>query len=129
LANNFNAVNDFKFASPKDFIPYYEVATDQFSIVGFALCFLVLIWVEVVIIKTKQLFWLWIPFLFVVLVAVTLSYHQEHLFHFKKENGLWEGGFSLSYFVCAGIIFIAGSIILLNYFVCKNILKKIKFKK
>lgn len=124
LANKFNTVNDLKFANAKDFVPYYEAATNQFWLLGVVICFASLVWVDMVAIKTKQLFWLWIPFLFTVVVAITNSYQEEQLFHFKKANGLWNGGFSLSYFFGLGQIFIAGFVILINYKGFKKYFKK-----
>jgi len=123
-ANKYNAVNDLKFASAKDVVPYYEAAANQFLLVGTVICFASWVWVNVVAIKTKQLFWLWIPFLFTIVVAIANSYQEEQLFHFKKANGLWKGGFSLSYFFGIGTILIAGSILLINYWGLKKICKR-----
>jgi len=124
LANNFSAVNDYKLANAKDFVPYYEAATNQFWLAGIIICFVSWVWVDVVIIKTRQLFWLWLPFLFIVFVAIVNSKHEEQLFHFNKVNGLWMGGFSLSYFIGFGIIIMAGFILLLNYFGFKKYLQR-----
>jgi len=66
---------------------------------------------------------LWIPFLCTVFIAITNSYQEEQLFHFKKANGLWNGGFSLSYFFGPGRIFIAGFVILINYIGFKKYFK------
>jgi len=126
VAYKYDAINNFKFASPKDFVPYYEAAANQFWLVGMIICFTSWLWVAIVAIKTKQLFWLWIPFIFTVFVALRNSYHDEQLFHFKKANGLWNGGFSLSYFFGIGIILIAGLIILINYFGLKKYFQKEK---
>jgi len=115
LSNKYDAVGNFKFAAPKDFVPYYEAAVNQFWLAGIIICFVSWVWVDVVIIKTRQLFWLWLPSLFIVFVAIINSKQEEQLFHFKKANGLWKGG-ALSYFVAAGLIFISGVILLLNYF-------------
>jgi hypothetical protein len=123
VASKYNAVNYFKFATAKDFIPYYEVAVNQFWLIGFTLCFVSWVWVNVVAIKTQQFFWLWLPLLFIVFVALANSYHEEQLFHFKKANGLWKGGFSLSYFIGIGTIIITGFILLINYFVLKKYFK------
>jgi len=76
-ANKYNTVTDFKFANAKDFVPYYEAATNQFWLLGVVICFVSLVWVDIVAIKTKQLFWLWIPFLCTVVVALTNSYQEE----------------------------------------------------
>ena len=92
-ANKYNEVNDLKFANAKDVVPYYEAAANQFLLVGTVICFASWVWVNFVAIKTKQLFWLWIPFLFTIVVAITNSYQEEQLFHFKKANGLWNGDF------------------------------------
>ena len=99
VANEYNAVNDFKFAAPKDFVPYYKAAANQFWLFGIIISFIIWIWIDVVVIKTKQLYWLWIPFVFIAVVAITNSLHEEQLFQFKKANGMWKGGFSLSFFL------------------------------
>lgn len=125
LANKYNAVADLKFAYPKDFVPYYEAAADQFLLVGSLICMASWILVNVLSIKNNQLFWLWIPFLFTAFVAIIMSYQNEELFHFKKANGMWKGGFSLSYFFGIAIIIIAAIVIVINFFILKYILKKI----
>ncbi len=124
VANRFNAVNNLKLANAKDFVPYCEAAANQFWLVGIVICFASWVWVNFVTIKTKQLFWLWIPFLFTIVVAIANSYQEEQLFHFKKANGLWKGGFSLSYFFGIGVIFFAGFIILIDYLGLKRYFKR-----
>ena len=124
LADKYNAVADFKFAYPKDFVPYYEAAANQFLLAGIIVYLVSWIWVNIVAIKTNQLFWLWIPFLFTVVIALMMSNQEENLFHFKKANGMWNGGFSLSYFFGIAIILVAAVVVLVNFFVLKNMLKK-----
>lgn len=124
VANKYNAVNNLKFAAAKDFVPYYEAAANQFWLVGIIISFIIWIWIDVVVIKTKQLYWLWIPFVFIAVVAITNSLHEEQLFHFKKANGMWKGGFSLSFFFNIGIIVIAAFLLLFNYFGFKMYFKK-----
>ena len=124
VANKYNAVNDFKFAAAKDFVPYYEAAANQFWLVGIIISFIIWIWIDVVVIKTKQLYWLWIPLVFIAVIAITNSLYEEQLFHFKKANGMWKGGFSLSFFFNIGIIVIAAFLLLFNYFGFKMYFKK-----
>ena len=124
FASKYNAVADFKFAYPKDFVPYYESAANQFLLAGTVVCLAIWIWVNIVCIKTQQLFWLWIPFLFTAVVALIMSNHEENLFHFKKANGMWSGDFSLSYFFGVAIMVVAAVVVLVNFFVLKNILRK-----
>ena len=126
LANKYNAVGEYKFAFAKDFVPYYELAINQFSVVGSIFCFAIWIWVDVVIIKTKQFFWLIIPFLFIVIVALTYGNQSEKLFHFKKTNGLWDGSFSLSGIISYLIIIVAAFVMAVNYFGFKIYFKKQK---
>ena len=126
LANKYNAVGEYKFFNAKDFVPYYEKTSNQFSIVGTIICFLSWIWAEVVIVKTKQFFWLTIPFLFIVIVALTYVNQSEKLFHFKKTNGLWDGSFSLSGIFSYLIIIVAAFVIAVNYFGFKMYFKKQK---
>ncbi len=119
VARKYDAVNALKFAFAKDYVPFYEAAADEFWIVGIFICFASWVWVDVVVIKTKQLFWLWIPFLFIIVVTITNTNHEEKLFHFKKANGLWKGGFSLSYVFGIGVIIIAGITLIINYLAFK----------
>ena len=120
LANRFDNVADLKLAYANEILPYYEDAANKFWKVGIMLFFAIWLWANVISIKTKQLFWLWIPFLLMIAVAITDSYHDEAMFHFKKANDLWNGSFSLSYFFGAGEILITGFVILINYFALKR---------
>lgn len=116
LANKYSAVSEFKLAAAEDRAACYEAAIDKFWYVGIVISFINMVWVEIVVIKTRQLYWLWVPFLMITAVVVANTYQEEQLFHFKKANGLWKGGFSLSYFFCIAIILIAAFVLLANYF-------------
>ena len=123
LANKYTAVSEFKLAAAEDRAACYEVAIDKFWYVGIVISFINMVWVEILIIKTKELYWLWVPFLMITAVVLTNTYHEEQLFHFKKANALWEGGFSLSYFFCIVIILIAAFFLSVNYFAFRKYFK------
>ncbi len=124
LAYKFNAVSQLKLASAEELLIYYNSAANKFWEFGFVLFILNWIWVDIVIIKTKKLYWLWIPFSLIATVALVNTHHEEELFHFKKASGLWKGGFSLSYFVCIAIILIAAFVLSINYVAFKRYFKR-----
>ncbi|MFC4262715.1 hypothetical protein ACFOWM_07495 [Ferruginibacter yonginensis] len=119
LANAYHVIETYKLAFAKDFVPYYQSAAQTFFQVGLTICIVSWLWVNFVSITSQKLFWLWIPFVFSIIVAIGLGYCNEHLFHFKKEHGLWKGEFSLSYFFSAAIIIIAAFILITNYWALK----------
>ena len=53
-----------------------------------------------------------------------MSWQAEAIFIFTKQNGLWDGGFSLSEFVAFVIVFFAVVILVINYFILKAIVYK-----
>ncbi len=123
LANNYYTVQDYKLIANEK-INYLNKAADSFYTYGFIICALSWVWVNIVALKTKQLFWLWIPFLFTCFVAYKMSYHAEDIFIFNKQNGMWKGGFSVSYFVGIVMVVLAAVVLLLNFFILKMINKK-----
>jgi magnesium-transporting ATPase (P-type) len=90
---------------------------------GGIICLVSLIWINVASYKTNNLYLLWIPFAFIVFVAIITGYNAEDIFIFKKENGLWKGSFSLSYFASAAIVIFAAITTGINYFILKRMLK------
>ncbi len=125
LAYKYYDVSEYKLIANEK-INYLTAAADNFCLYGFIICAIIWAWVNIVAIKTKQLFWLLLPFLFVCFVAYKISYHAEDIFIFNKENGMWKGGFSVSYFAAIGIIIIAVVILLVNYLVLKTVIKKLE---
>lgn len=94
-------------------------AADNFFEIGIPICIVSLIWANVMVVKTKQLFWLLLPLLYSIFVGWLIGYHEEDIFIFTKDNGMWNGGFSLSYLLSIIIIFFAVLEITINYFVLK----------
>jgi hypothetical protein len=123
FAYQYYLVQDYKLIANEK-INYLNKAAYKFCTYGFIVCATNWLWVNVVAIKIKQFVWLWLPFSFTAFVAWLISYHAEDIFMFNKENGLWKGGFSVSYFAGGIIILIAAVVLLLNYFVLKMIIKK-----
>lgn len=109
---------------PADKVKYLKAAADNFCTYGFIICFISWVNTNITAVKTNSPAWLWIPFVFTVWVSCSVSYQAEDIFLFNKANGMWKGGFSLSYFVGIGIILIAAVALLINYFIVKAIIKK-----
>lgn len=98
-------------------------SADNFINTGFIICVVSWVWANVLAIQTKRTFWVFMPFLFTVIVACLMSWQAETIFIFNKQNGLWKGGFSLSYFLGIVIIFTAAAILGINYLIIKRFLK------
>lgn len=98
-------------------------SADNFINTGFIICVVSWVWANVLAIQTKCSFWVFMPFLFTVIVACLMSWQAETIFIFNKQNGLWKGGFSLSYFLGIVIIFTAAAILGINYLIIKRFLK------
>ena len=115
LANNYAIMQEIK-SIPIDKIRHLTDAADNFYRYGFMVCGTIWILTNFMILKTKQMYWLWIPFVFTTIVALTISYQTEDIFLFNKENGLWKGGFSLSYVFSIIVILGASILLIVNYF-------------
>ncbi len=122
LAYNYFLVSEYKLITSEK-VGYLLKAADNFSLYGSIICLLMLLWINVASYKTNNLYLLWIPFAFIVFVAVISGYNAEDIFIFKKENGLWKGGFSISYFASAAVVIFAAIVIGINYIILKKILK------
>ena len=123
LALNYAQIHDHNLTALQK-VKFLNKAADDFINVGFIICILSWIWTNVFVVKTKQLFWLCIPFLFTVFVSWIMSWQDEDIFIFNKQNGLWKGGFSLSYFFGTAIIIFAAVLLVINYFFLKSKIKK-----
>jgi hypothetical protein len=123
FAYQYYLVQDYKLIAAKK-INYLNKAAYKFCTYGFIICATSWVWANIAAVKTKQFFGLWIPFLFTAFVAWLMSYHAEDIFIFNKENGMWKGGFSVSYFAGVIIIVIAAIVLLFNYIILKMISKK-----
>jgi hypothetical protein len=80
---------------------------------------LVLLAIGNVILWTSRNAWaLWTTFVFfAVFTIVDYFVLSPAAFAFKKSNGLWQGEFSLSYFVGAGIVIVVGVLVFMNQYV------------
>lgn len=123
LAINYAQIHDYNLPALQK-VKLLNKSADNFSNVGFIICIVSWIWTNVFVIKTKQLFWLCISFLFTVFVSWIMSWQDEDIFIFNKQNGLWKGGFSLSYFFGTAIIIFAAVLLVINYFILKSKIKK-----
>lgn len=110
--------------NPNDKIKLLTIAADNFMEYGFMICAISWLIVNIAAVVTKQLAWLLVPFIFTVIVTFLMSYYEEDMFLFKKTNGMWKGGFSMSYFVGVGIVIITAITILINYIILKSSFKK-----
>lgn len=124
FANKFFQVKEYKLIASEK-LDYLVNASDNFCKVGIIICFAMLIWVNFIVIKTTKFYWFWLPILFVITVAILIGYLAENIFIFTKQNGLWQGGFSVSYFVSIIIIIASAIFIGLDYIVLKKITKVI----
>ena len=97
-------------------------AADDFINIGFYISILIWILSNINVVKTKQKWWLLAPLLFTIFVSLVMSWQAECIFIFNKQNGLWKGGFSLSYFFGLAIIFFAVIIFTINYYIVKSFL-------
>ncbi|MBP6431081.1 MAG: hypothetical protein KA319_04885 [Ferruginibacter sp.] len=123
LAYKYYQAQDYKLIANEK-INYLNQAADNFYTYGLIICIASWLWVNIAAFKTKQLFWLWIPFLFVCFVAYKMSYHAEDIFIFNKQNGMWKGGFSISYLVSIVLVLISIVVLCINFFILKNVTKK-----
>lgn len=123
MAINYAQIQDYNLTALQK-VKLLNKAADDFINVGFIICILSWIWTNLFVVKTKQLFWFFIPFLFTVFVSWIMSWQDEDIFIINKQNGLWKGGFSLSYFFGIAIIIFAAVLLVINYFILKRKIKK-----
>jgi hypothetical protein len=95
-------------------------AADNFLNIGFIVCVCSWVWSNILSVKSRQLFWIVIPFLYTVAISWEMTWQSEYIFIFNKQNGMWKGGFSLSYFLGAAIIFFTLIVLLVNYLILKS---------
>ncbi len=118
----FNAVFYMKILASAKVI-LLEKRLDDFwlwSLILYACTLIICNWIAY---KKKQFFWLLFAFLFAVAVAFTYTEGVEGIFIFKKQNGLWKGGFSLSFFITFFYSFVALIVWFANWLALKGILK------
>lgn len=107
-------------------IQLFNQAADNFASAGFVICLASWLWVNVLAVKTRQALWVWLPFLYTVFVSWQTSYQEESIFIFNKQNGMWKGGFSLSFFFGVAIIFFSLIVLVINYLILTSLQKNKK---
>lgn len=126
FANKFVQIQDLKLeATQKSLL--LGATLDHFIIIGLTISIGSWIIANLIVLKSERLFYIWIPLLFVVITSVLMSYFEEFIFDFNKQNNLSKGGFSISFIISGCIILLSLIIIEINYFALKYYFKnKIK---
>jgi predicted membrane protein len=106
-------------------ISYIQQAADNFSNCGIFFCLISWILTNFIILQSSDKRWLLLPVLLVCIVSILVSSHAEEIFIFKKQEGLWDGSFSLSFLIAVfsiiGSFVLAGfNFIVLTYFLNKK---------
>jgi hypothetical protein len=94
-------------------ISYIQQAADNFSNCGMIFCFTSWILTNFIILKSSDKRWLLLPVLLVSIISILVSSHTEEIFIFKKQEGLWDGSFSLSFLIA--VFSIIGSFVLAGF--------------
>lgn len=123
LANVYNNSYEIKLIAAER-INYIQKAADNFSMFGFVCCFISWILSNIIAIKTKKTIWLLIPLLLTSIISIMVTGQIEEIFKFKKAEGLWMGGFSLSYLIVFFTVIVSILMIGINYFILKYFLSK-----
>jgi len=123
LANVYNNSYEIKLIATER-INYIQLAADNFRKFGFVSCFISWVLSNIIAIKTKKTIWLLIPLLLTSIISIIITGQTEEIFKFKKAEGLWEGGFSLSYLVAFFLVIVSVLVIGINYFILKQFLNK-----
>lgn len=123
LANVYNNSYEIKLIAAER-INYIQQAADNFSMFGFVCCFISWVLSNIIAIKTKKTIWLLIPLLLTSIISIMVTGQIEEIFKFKKAEGLWMGGFSLSYLIVFFTVIVSILMIGINYFILKYYLNK-----
>lgn len=123
LANVYNNSYEIKLIAAER-INYIQKAADNFSMFGFVCCFISWVLSNIIAIKTKKTIWLLIPLLLTSIISIMVTGQTEEIFKFKKAEGLWMGGFSLSYLIVFFTVIVSILMIGINYFILKYFLSK-----
>jgi hypothetical protein len=121
FAYKYIQVQDYKLIATEK-LQLLQKAIDNFNNVGFVVVLVSCILSNYNVVKTKKLFFVWMPLLYVIVVAVLFNKHEDSLFDFKKANGLWKGDFSLTFLFAIFFIIAAVIILTINYFALKTII-------
>ena len=123
LANVYNNSYEIKLIAAER-INYIQKAADNFSMFGFVCCFISWVFSNIIAIKTKKTIWLLIPLLLTSIISIMVTGQTEEIFKFKKAEGLWKGGFSISYLIAFFSVIVSILVIGVNYFILKQFLSK-----
>ena len=123
LANVYNNSYEIKLIATER-INYIQLAADNFRKFGFVSCFISWVLSNIIAIKTKKIIWLLIPLLLTSIISIIITGQTEEIFKFKKVEGLWMGGFSLSYLIAFFTVIVSVLVIGINYFILKQFLNK-----
>ncbi len=119
----FILVEDYKLVATEKYI-LLQNADNSFTNAALFITLAIWFWVNVVIIKTKQLFWLIIPYLFTIFSIVISAYFSDKLFIFKKQNIGFDGSFSIGYIAAILFIVFISFVAVINYVISKRLLQK-----
>jgi Kef-type K+ transport system membrane component KefB len=102
----------------RKFSDYFDKAT--------LLIYVVLIFIANLIYRDTQkgIYLLYAWLIFSTLTLFSYMYMSEELFHFKKQNGLWEGESSLAFIAGFFLCLIAATAAFINYAVLKKVMPK-----
>lgn len=123
LLNEFNSLADYKLIANEK-VNLLENTASNFEVISLIICALLWVWSNFVIIKTKQYFWLFLPFVFMCFCVVCSCKMSNEIFSFKKQNGLWNGSFSVTYIAGIFGILLTGIALLINYLTLKKVISK-----
>lgn len=92
--------------------------------VGNILSLLLLLLCNIYAYSSKKAKWIFLALAFYAVAEVFNSFKSEAIFHFRKANGLWDGGFSLGLIGAAFLIVVAALAIFINYLLLQYFIKK-----
>lgn len=108
----------------KDKIILLTNVKSEFDTVSLSICVLLWIWVNFMVIKIKQFFWLWIPFVFSGFCIYFSCILGNDIFIFQKQNNMWNGGFSILYIAGVFMMLLVAMVLFVNYLILKKVVKK-----
>ena len=120
---NYYQTTAFKLVASEKNILLIEAET-LFDMASLSICVLLWIWVNFMVIKTKQFFWLWMPFVFSGFCIYFSCLMGNDIFIFQKQNNMWNGGFSILYIAGVFMMILVATVLFVNYLILKKVIKK-----
>ncbi|MGE0636057.1 MAG: hypothetical protein AB7G44_16110 [Bacteroidia bacterium] len=110
---------------PTDAAEQSRKFTDYFD-KGTLLIYVVLIFIANLIYRDTQkgIYLLYAWLFFSAFTLFSYLYMSDELFHFKKQNGLWQGESSLAFIAGLFLCLIAATAAFINYAVLKKVMQK-----